>query len=404
MPITRRRGLQLLAGLPAWGLLPGAFAEWSPSRSGNATPVAAATLAATWQQAHGYRLGLLAESADGVLNELAGIDLPTRAHGLQMDARGRLLVVARRPGDWLLQWSSGAAEPRWHWIEAGQAFNGHVLTHAGGDLICTTERDADTGEGRLAVRDARTLARLALWSTGGVDPHQLVWDRSSPHHVFIANGGIATRPETGRQKWNLDGMDSSLVRLDIRSGHLGGIWRLKDRRLSLRHLAWCGDCLGVALQAEHDDAQRRDAAPVLAVWDGRALRAAQAPQSLKGYGGDVAAHADGFVVSCPRADGLAQFDAQGVWRGFLPAPKACALAVDRQQNLWAAGHPLAWRLRRADTGMSSLGWSSRLASSSSPAAADRTTAAHGPFDNHWISLGQASSADAGWRPFDPITS
>src|SRR5690606_17233195 len=109
----------------------------------------------------------------------------------------------------------------------------------------------ETGAGFIGVRDARSLEVFARWETGGSDPHELALADGG---LWVANGGIETRPETGRMKHHLERMDSSLVRLDAATGRLTGQWRLDDRRLGLRHLALAGDgTIGIALQAEHED-------------------------------------------------------------------------------------------------------------------------------------------------------
>jgi len=136
-------------------------------------------------------------------------------------------------------------------------------------------------------------------------------------------------------------MDSSLVCLDLGHGELKRQWRLDDARLSLRHLAWSGDRLGVALQAEHDDdGQRRDA-PVLALLEPAGLRAVRFDRPLAGYGGDIIGTSEGFAVGCPRAGGVALYDPDGRPRGWIPCQQACALTSDRQDQLWVAGYPLA---------------------------------------------------------------
>jgi hypothetical protein len=50
-------------------------------------------------------------------------------------------------------------------------------------------------------------------------------------------------------------------------------------------------------------------------------------QLLAGYGGDIAPAGGGFAVSCPRANGVALWRADGQWMGFLPLQEACALAA-----------------------------------------------------------------------------
>lgn len=317
-----------------------AVAQPLHARTASGVSPHARQLAAAWQIDQTHQVGWLSLSAAGDALEIAAaIDVPTRAHGLWVDAQGRLLAVARRPGDWMLRWSPGAPA-QWHWMADGRSFNGHVALSPDGRQVLTTETDLETGMGWLGVRDAASLDLIHHWPTHGRDPHQLIWDRLAPGRLLIANGGIETRPETGRAKLGLAQMDSSLVRLNpAGNGQLEGQWRLADPRLSLRHLAWNADRLGVALQAEHEDADTRAQAPVLALFDGTALKAWRAPHRLAGYGGDIAAANDGFVVGCPRAGGIAHFRANGDWIGFEPLPEACALASDGDGGVWAAGHP-----------------------------------------------------------------
>ena len=156
---------------------------------------------------------------------------------------------------------------------------------------------------------------------------------------------MPTAPETGRVKRDLQTMDSSIVRLEGHTGRLIGQWRLQDRHLSLRHLAWSPDhqntrLLGIALQAEHDGTAAKGAAPVLALFDGNTLRAVPTPQhiapNIHGYGGSVAATPAGWAVSCPRANGIATYTPEGEWSGLVPLPEVCALAV-QGSALWAGG-------------------------------------------------------------------
>lgn len=296
-------------------------------------------LAAAWDTAVAHRIGLLVR-AGAALQVAASLEVPTRAHGLLWERGGSLLAVARRPGDWLLRWHPhGAAEQR-VWNRPDRSFNGHVLAHPDGRRLYTTETDLETGAGLVVVRDAASLEPLAAWPSHGLDPHELTWDAEG--RLVVANGGIPSLPETGRAKRGLERMDSSLVRLDATSGRLLGQWRLADARLSLRHLARQGPHIGIALQAEHDAAEARLQAPVLALFDGHSLRAIDAPQALAGYGGDIAAHAGGFAVACPRAGGVARWNGGGRWAGFTPLAEGCALAA-APSDLWVGGVQAALR-------------------------------------------------------------
>ena len=345
---SRRVALGMLGslGLAPWlaGAATRSFASSPPS----------VRLAAAWESAEGFQLGVLAPQAHGVLAAVQSLDVPTRAHGLLALPDGSVLAVARRPGDWLLRWSPQSGKPvQWQWAEPGRAFNGHASASPDGQRLYTTETDLETGAGLVGVRDARSLAKLEEWPTFGIDSHELIWDAADPTHpaLLVANGGVPTRPETGRAKLDLADMDSSLVRLDAATGALLGQWRLADRRLSLRHLAWqCASganhrpLLGIALQAEHATDALKDRAPVLALFDGSTLTSFDAVASLAGYGGAICAVQDGWAVGCPRAHGVALFTAQGAWRELVALPNACAVAGAQDGGCWAAGQNEAlWR-------------------------------------------------------------
>ncbi|MDA7416557.1 DUF1513 domain-containing protein [Xenophilus arseniciresistens] len=329
--------------------------------------------AAAWEsEAGGYQVGVLQQQKPaGPLARACALSVPTRAHGVWAEPGGTLLAVARRPGDWLLRlrMSDGKALA-WSWMDGGRAFNGHVIASADGKQLYTTETDLETAEGLIGVRDAASLEKVGEWRTHGADPHELLLDADGS--LLVANGGIPTLPETGRLKVELHRMDASLVRLDTRSGQLLGQWRLADSRLSLRHIAWGADAqgarvLGIALQAEHEDAAARRAAPLLARFDGRQLTAHGAAHTLNGYGGDIAFAGGRFAVSCPRADGVALWRADGQWEGFAPLAEACPLAADRKGALlWAGGRDAAARL---------------------PLPGDHPAIGGLRVDNHWLMLG-----------------
>jgi hypothetical protein len=359
MKLQRRQWLVLAAGTSAW---------LNPTLAAAVTATARPQqLAAAWEATHGYQVGVLAYRG-AALQVSAALDVPTRAHGVWVERNGTLLAVARRPGDWLLRWKprgDGAGKAiAWAWAEPDRAFNGHVIAGPDGKTLYTTETNLETGEGLVGLRDAATLEKLGEWPTHGMDPHELLLDEDGS--LVVANGGIPALPETGRLKIHMDRMDASLVRLDTRSGVLLGQWRLPDKRLSLRHMAWGGApvaggarVLGIALQAEHDDAAAKTRAPVLALFDGQQLRTCAAADGrvLAGYGGDIAWAAGGFAVSCPRANGVAVWQADGRWTGFFPLEEACAVASasaagQADATLWAGGRLAA--LTRDGAGRTAL--------------------------------------------------
>ena len=326
--MQRRRLLSRALTLVAGALVPwhaGAVAQHDPR------------FVAAWDEEAGrHHLGLLGVR-DDTLQVIASTELPTRAHGLLVEPGGTVLAAARRPGDWMLRWAPVGGAVQWFWSEPDRRHTGHLL-HDGRRLY-SAETDQQSGQGLIALRDARTLERHTEWATHGIDPHQFIVDADGS--LLVANGGVPTLAETGRSRREMDRMDASLVRLDGRSGELLGQWRLDDPRLSIRHLARDPTgIVGVALQAEHDDAQAKAAAPVLALFDGDTLRTVDTPMPLAGYGGDIAVTAAGFIVSVPRAGGVARWNRGGRWAGFAALPEACSL-VSSGTLVWAGGRTLA---------------------------------------------------------------
>ena len=342
---ARRRWLAAAAA--AWLARHGVSAAAPRNSATTAAATAAPPLLATaWNDARGRHLvGLLALAGERI-RIAASIEVPTRAHSIAVEPGGAVLAVARRPGDWLLRWHPRRAATRgaaqWHWSGDERCFTGHTLRSPDGRHLFTAETDLRSGAGLLVQRDTDSLSVLREWPTRGSDPHDLQWLPSG--RLLVANGGIPTLPETGRAKRALDRMDSSIVEIDPRDNEPGRALRLPDPRLSLRHLALHpSGQVAIALQAEHDEPADRAQAPVLALYDPatEALRSvSHAPllqrPILQGYGGDVAALPQGWVVSCPRAGQLAFFALDGSWQDQQPLADACALAESGSQ-VWAVG-------------------------------------------------------------------
>jgi len=265
------------------------------------------------------------------------VPLPGRPHEIAAEPGGGLLAVAYRFGDWLLRCdANGHVLRRLSLKDAGERrlFNGHVARDGAASVLYTTETDPATGLGWIGMRDADSLQKLAEWPSGGIDPHQLLLDGRG--HLYVANGGVPRHPENDR-RFDLHRMDASLAKLDARHGRLLGQWRLEDPRLSLRHLAWSGPparpnaLLGVALQAEHDDAAARAAAPLLAVFDGERLAIATRAGDGSGYAGNIVpAHRGGFALTSTA--GLALLWHPGV-------PERLARVIEMEQTYALAAWP-----------------------------------------------------------------
>lgn len=325
--MKRRQFLQAFA---AFGALPAGGLALAAGGTPKSTLIGAA-----WRGPNPgdiYYAGVLAADwARKALEIRHAVPLPTRPHGLLAEAGGGLLVAGVRPGGWLLRIDGDGRVVQQVRVEGegDSRLNGHAILGATGDVVLTTETDYAAGRGRIGVRDRQSLKKLDQWDSHGIEPHQALLDAEG--HVIVANGGI---PRTlTDKKYDLHRMKSSLVRLDGRNGRLLRQWQLDDSRLSLRHIAWSEAPdgrrrLGIAMQAEHDDAAARKTAPSLAVLDGDTLTLPS--DGGAGYAGDIApAWNGGFALSNNQA-GLAQL--------WLPgSPEQMTPIVELQEAYALAG-------------------------------------------------------------------
>lgn len=307
-----------------------------------------ACLLAAWQLPDGtYQVGVLntlygQPRAVQLLDysiELA-IDLPTRPHGLMHMHGDEYLVIARRPGDWMMRLNVRTRETERIWQDEDRHLNGHSAQH--GEFLYTTETNVLDSTGALAVRDCRTLELLEVWATHGRDPHEMLVLPNGglgidEPFLLVANGGIPTHADMGRTQLNHLPMDSSVVAMHPISGKVLKHWTLNDSRLSLRHMAvHASGVVGIAMQAHHLDEAQKHAAPVLALLDQHGLRAAAGSAGVNGYAGDIVTTPDGFVVSCTKNDSALKFNPAGNLVDVIKAKAACALASNGKQ-VWL-GH------------------------------------------------------------------
>lgn len=365
MFMTRRRVIQAITACSisslAWGQ------DNKPSQSDY--------LVAAWEHEARYSLGILRLDLNS-WSMVRSLDLPTRPHGFFCEADGTVLTVARRPGEWLLRWNWHTGSTQWSWVDDDRRLNGHVISSLDGRTRLTTETDQSSGRGLLGVRSAATMEKIQEFDTHGLDPHQLMilpkaLGGCPAGTVIVANGGVRTFAETGRMKASGAPLDSSLVALSPTDGRLLGQWRLPDPYLSIRHLAWdaASGRLGIALQSEHYDKTTKEAAPVLAVWDGEELRTASGQPKLQGYGGDIVAMpGSGFAVSCPKANVISLYDALGNWKSVIEQSGVCALAPHEGGWLAAGNAELTWNVEKTNIQpfrLRSLGYQ---------------------WDNHWLAV------------------
>jgi hypothetical protein len=167
--------------------------------------------------------------------------LPDRGHDIALRPGGSDLVVfARRPGDWaaIIDRRTGQTA-QVITAPAGRHFYGHGVFSADGGLLYATENRMATGEGLLGIYDAGAgYNRIGEMPSFGIGPHDLAF-LPGHRHMVVANGGIRTHPETGREMLNKDAMEPSLAIIDPASQ---AVLHSVDfgpalKGLSIRHLA-----------------------------------------------------------------------------------------------------------------------------------------------------------------------
>ena len=310
------RGLGLLALFPA---LPA-------GAGGPAVRLASAAMTADGR----HRLALI----DMSRNRRLLVALPGRAHGILALPGNRLLAVARRPGRFAAIVDSETGEIEQTLVPAaGRHFYGHAVLSPDGRRLYTTENDFDGVRGVIGVRAAaEDWRQVAELPSHGIGPHELAL-AGDDGTLIVANGGIATHPDSGRRKLNLDSMAPNLARISP-DGRLleQGALPARLARLSLRHIDVRAD--GLVAAAGQFQGEATADTPLLTVW-----RPGSAPTimpedpattlRMRGYCASVKFDASGryLAVSAPRG-GLVGFwsVAPARFLGHLPLADGAGVA------------------------------------------------------------------------------
>lgn len=342
---TRRA---LLAALAAAPLAPSAL--WAE---------AGAPTALTGARDAGGQFQLIGLTGQGAI--AFRIPLPARGHAAAAHpTQAEAVFIARRPGTYALviDCATGALRQTLT-APQGRHFYGHAAFSADGKTLFTTESDIATGAGRIGAWDRRhSFARIDEFASGGIGPHEIL--RLPSGDLAVANGGIRTHPDRGRDKLNLDTMHANLTVLSpggtvLRQAHTPPEARLN----SLRHIAAGPDgTVACAFQWQGDPF---DAPSLLALSTGEDLEpvpmASELLHGLDGYIGSVAATGpETFAATAPRGGRLIRFDRlRGVTQTHR-ATDVCGVTSSRQGALATDGlgriHTLApWSPLAAHTGL-----------------------------------------------------
>jgi len=244
------------------------------------------------------------------------------------------VVIARRPRTSLarIRLDDGAVVDR---VEAssGRHFYGHGVYTDDGAHLLTTENDYEYTRGVVAVRDAATLRVVDEFGSYGIGPHEMRWlqDRRT---LAIANGGIATHPDHGRSKLNIDQMQPNLVFVDIESRQLVAKLEPGHRLNSVRHIDVLADDRVVVAMQQEDESAVDQPLIALADRDGN-MSSLQMPMAdlreLGQYTASICVDrtSGNAIATCPRGNRITFWDAaRGVHRGSLRIADSAGVCVD----------------------------------------------------------------------------
>lgn len=254
---------------------------------------------------------------DGAI--LRELPLQGRGHDIALDkASGTAVVFARRPGSFALAFDiHDRREPVLFTTPANRHFYGHGVFSRDGRLLYATEHDNETRQGLIGVYNATAgFKRIGEMPTYGIGPHEVIL-LADGKTLAVANGGIETHIETGREKLNLDSMQPSLAFVDSTSGALIAQHKQSSdlHKLSIRHLAV--DARGViwfGCQWEGADAETPELVGCAGLDRPLSILQSGPPKGaeLAGYIGAVAISGDGRVLaaSAPRAGRIVYVDTE----------------------------------------------------------------------------------------------
>ena len=283
-------------------------------------------LAAAREADGAYALfGLAADGAD-----IFRIPLPGRGHAAAAHPTApEAVAFARRPGTFALviDCATGTVAHRLTAPE-GRHFYGHGAFIEGGDILCTTENEIETGQGRIGLWSRRAgYRRIGDLASGGIGPHEIL--ALPGDRLVVANGGILTHPDRGRDKLNLVTMRPNLAYLD-NSGPVELVELPEElHQNSIRHIATDGEVTGFAMQWQGDlsdpvpllGLHRRGEAPILA-------SAGLVDQlAMQGYAGSIAMAGGQVGITSPRGGCLHLFDKAGNFKESLSRSDICGLAA-----------------------------------------------------------------------------
>lgn len=293
------------------------------------------------ETSHSYSAALFTKQGD-----VRSVPLPGRGHDvavrpLRASSKVEVVAFARRPGNFAVVFSTDKKQKPFHFFaKEDRHFYGHGVFSPDGKLLYTTENDYENGVGVLGVRDATNCyIQIGEFSSFGIGPHDMAL-LDDGETLVIANGGIETSPEFGRQILNLTEMEPSLVYINSRTGDVLEKQTLTRtlHQLSIRHLTVASKnrvvfgCQFRGMKTLHP--------PLMGFHDrGQHVKLVKAPEEINrlmnNYVGSVTVDTSGEVIaaSCPRSNMITYWDAANQkFLGTRDLKDGCGLARTHNRN------------------------------------------------------------------------
>lgn len=285
------------------------------------------------------------------------IPLPARGHAACAHPTApEAVAFGRRPGTYALviDCVNGTVRTRLQ-APAGRNFNGHGTFLGDSDTLCTSENDIENGRGVIGLWSRKAgYRRTGEIPSGGIGPHDL---KRLPQSdvLVVANGGILTHPDTGREKLNLKTMRPNLAYVDRDNGVLEQLELDIDlHQNSIRHLDIHADgTVAFAMQWQGDNSE---VMPLLGRHRrGQAAQILQAPLglqlALQGYAGSVSYNRTGdtLAITSPRGGQVHFYGANGGFLGRWKRPDVCGLQAKGRGFLASDGNGALHRITPEDS-------------------------------------------------------
>lgn len=264
-------------------------------------------------------------SANG--HSLFNLPLPGRGHDCAYHRpSGACVAFARRPGAFAFAFDISRLDRKSSASQnlptlmitpkAGRHFYGHGVFSQNGQLLYSTENDYAAMSGVIGIRDVgKGYKQIGEFKSYGIGPHEIAL-LSDGKTLVVANGGIATHPDSGRHKLNLATMAPNISYIDSQTGDLLEQYELPSslHQLSIRHMAVThNDVIAFGCQYE---GPKRELPPLIGFHKrGQDLQIVAAPDTLqprlKNYIGSMAVNSGGtlFAASAPRGGVITYWDA-----------------------------------------------------------------------------------------------